>query len=156
MLTVMSTAAKETVGQANKEKRPAVRCIAFVPAGAQPKLLQRRIMGQIAFCWKLRTRSVWVDLESALQFPSDVALTGLRPDVVILSRVARIVIMGDLTVVWEDNEKEAHERKKEKYEELVMQCREHGWRAHCYPLEVGCRGLIAQSTMSFLCSLGVY
>ena len=38
VLTVMSTASKEDVAQANKEKRPAVRGIAFVQAGAQPKL----------------------------------------------------------------------------------------------------------------------
>ena len=50
---------------------------------------------------------------------------------------------------------EAHERKKEKYEELVMQCEEHGWRAHCYLFKLGCRGFIAQSAMSFLHSLGV-
>ena len=54
------------------------------------------------------------------------ALTMLRPDVVILSRTARIVIMSELTVPWEDNVEEAHERKKEKYEQLVMQCEEHG------------------------------
>ena len=41
--------------------------------------------------------------------------------------------MGELTVPWEDNVEEAHERKKEKYEKLVMQCEEHGWRVHCYP-----------------------
>ena len=63
-----------------------------------------------------------VDFERVQQFPSDVALTRLRPDVVILSRVARIVIMVQVTVPWEDNEEEAHERKKEKYEELVLQC----------------------------------
>ena len=49
---------------------------------------------------------------------------------------------------------ELHESKKEKYKELVMQCEEHGWRAHCYPFEVGCRGFVAQST-SFLHCLGV-
>ena len=81
-----------------------------------------------------------------MQFPSYVVLTMLRPDVVILSRTARIVIMGELTVPWEDNVEEAHDRKKEKYEELVMQYKEHGWRAHCYPFEVGCRLFVAHVT----------
>ena len=44
-LTVMSTESKEAVTQANKKKRPAVRNIAFVPTGAQPKLQQRRDHG---------------------------------------------------------------------------------------------------------------
>ena len=45
VLTVISTAAKEAAAQANKQKRPAVRCIAFVSAGSQPKLQQRRDHG---------------------------------------------------------------------------------------------------------------
>ena len=45
VLTVISTAAKEAVVQANKEKRPAARCITFFPAGAQPKPQQRRDHG---------------------------------------------------------------------------------------------------------------
>ena len=151
----MSTATEEAVAQANKEKRPAVRNIAFVPAGAQPKLQQRRDHGPNSLLQEAQDWECLVDLERALQFPSDVALTRLRPDVVILSRTARIVIMGELTVPWEDNVEEAHERKKEKYEELVMQCKECGWRAHCYPFEVGCRGFVARSTTSFLCCLGV-
>ena len=84
-------------------------------------------MGQIACSRKLRTGECLVDIERALQFPSDVALTILRPDVMILSKAARIVIMSELSVPWEDNVEEARERKKERYEELVMQCEEHGW-----------------------------
>ena len=63
--------------------------------------------------------------------------------------------MGELIGPWKDNVEEAYDRKKETYEELVMQCEEHGWRAHCYPFEVGCIGFIAQSTMPFLHCLGV-
>ena len=96
-----------------------------------------------------------VNLERTLQFPSDVDLTRLTPDVVILSRAARIGIMDELKFPWEDNVEEVHERKKEKYEELVMQCEEHGWRAHFYPFEVGCRGFVAQPLMSFLHCLAV-
>ncbi len=77
------------------------------------------------------------------------------PDVVITSRAARVVIMGELTVPWEDNVQDAYERKKEKYEELRLQCTERGWRAHCFPFEVSCRGFIAQSTIAFLRSLGI-
>ena len=77
------------------------------------------------------------------------------PDVVILSRVARIIIMGELTVPWEDNVEEVHERKKEKYEKLVMQCGEGCQRAISYPFEVGCRGFAVQSMMSFPCCFGV-
>lgn len=32
---------------------------------------------------------------------------------------------------------EAHERKREKYQELVEDCRRNGWRTRCMPVEVG-------------------
>ena len=109
-----------------------------MPAGAQLKLQQRRDHGPNSLLQEALDWECMVDLEGALQFPSDVTLTRPRPDAVILSRAARIVIMGEFTVPWEDNVEEAHERKKEKYEELVMQSEEYGWRAHCYPFEVCC------------------
>ena len=57
----MSTAAKEAVAQANKEERPTVRGITFVPAGAQPTLQQRKDHGQTACSKQLRTGSVWLN-----------------------------------------------------------------------------------------------
>lgn len=40
---------------------------------------------------------------------------------------------------------EANEHKQLKYQELVEQCQRNGWRGHCEPLEVGCRGFAAHS-----------
>ena len=97
-----------------------------MPAGVQLKLQQRRDHGPNRLLQEAQDWECLVNPERALQFPSDVALTRLRPDVMILSRAARIVIMDELTVPWEDNVEKGHERKKEKYEELVMQCEEHG------------------------------
>ncbi len=63
--------------------------------------------------------------------------------------------MDELTVLWEDNVQESFERKKVKYEELRLQCSEHGWMAYCFPFEVSYRGFIAQSTVAFIRFLGV-
>ena len=63
----------------------------------------------------------------AHQFPSDILLTRLRPDLVLVSRSTKVGILGELTVPWEDNVEEAYERKYEKYEELILQCEERGW-----------------------------
>ena len=82
------------------------------------------------------------DLERTLQFPSDVTLTRLRPDVVILSRAARIVIMDELTVPWEDIVEGVHERKKEKYEELVSSVSSMGGGPTVIPLRWGAEGLL--------------
>ena len=42
----------------------------------------------------------------------------------ITSRAAKSVIMD---VPWEDNIEEAYERKREKYEEVKLQCSKQGW-----------------------------
>ena len=37
------------------------------------------------------------------------------------------------------------ERKREKYQELVEDCRRNGWRTRCMPVEVGSRGFVSHS-----------
>ena len=44
-----------------------------------------------------------IDLETQLMFQQEIALTDLRPDLVIWSRKANTVMVGELTVPWEDN-----------------------------------------------------
>ena len=53
--------------------------------------------------------------------------------------------MVELTVPHEENLSEAHERKERRYEALVKECEDAGWRALHYPVEVGCRGYVAES-----------
>ncbi|XP_070684724.1 alpha-2-macroglobulin-like [Pempheris klunzingeri] len=52
----------------------------------------------------------------------------------------KIILIG-LTAPWEDGCEEAYERKATKYQGLVNQCRDKGWQAWLFPVEVGCRGL---------------
>ena len=40
---------------------------------------------------------------------------------------------------------EANERKREKYQDLVDECKEKGWKTWCSPIEVGSRGFACQS-----------
>ena len=92
-----------------------------------------------------------VDLGSQLKFPE----SALRPDMVLFSNSTRQVILWELTVPWEGNIEEAHERKLGKYQELVELCRHRGWRASCYPIEVGCRGFAGSSLYKALGRLGI-
>ncbi len=69
-----------------------------------------------------------------LKFPSHVVMTTLRPDILLVSEVTRNIVMLELTVLWEDHLEEAHERKKMKYEELVIDCRKQGWKARRMPI----------------------
>ncbi len=40
---------------------------------------------------------------------------------------------------------EAQERMREKYQELVEDCRRNGWRTRFWPVEVGSRGFASHS-----------
>ena len=63
-------------------------------------------------------------------FPVEVAITNyLKPDIVIWSASQQQVILGELTVPWEDNIQEAYERKYTKYTELKAVCVNRGWKA---------------------------
>ena len=61
----------------------------------------------------------------------------------------------ELTVPWEERIEEAFERKKSKYQQLVEECQERGWKAWCLPVEVGCRGFAGRSLWRSLRLLGI-
>ena len=60
-----------------------------------------------------------------------------------------------MTVLFEENFDWAHQRKLGKYEDLHEQCVRNGWLTNVFPLKVGCRGFIANSTSVFLTNLGL-
>ena len=106
----------------------------------------------------LSTASDWemlVDLHRRLKFPSEIAETTLRPDIVIWSKKTKQVVLVELTVPWEERMEEAHERKKAKYQPLLEDCQDRGWRTWNLPVEVGCRGFVGQSLWRCLGTLGI-
>ncbi|XP_035527992.1 uncharacterized protein LOC118335673 [Morone saxatilis] len=103
------------------------------------------------FEWILR-----VDLDRQLRFPTEITTTNLRPDIILWSATAQTtVILAELTVPWEGGMGAAFERKKDRYLDLTAECREAGWAAVSYPVEVGCRGFVGASTQRFLKNMGV-
>ena len=60
----------------------------------------------------------------------------------------------ELTVPHEDNIGSAHERKEERYEELIRECTEKGSTIH-FPVEVGCRGYVGISMRKWLKEAGL-
>ncbi len=50
---------------------------------------------------------------------------------------------------------EAQERKREKYQELMEDCRRNGWRTRCMPVEVGSRGFASHSLSKAYGTLGI-
>ena len=58
-------------------------------------------------------------------------------------------------VPWETRMEEAFERKKSKYSDLCGICEEAGWKAWCFPVEIGCRGFVGRSTIRALGEIGI-
>ena len=48
------------------------------------------------------------------------------------------------------NREETHERKKNRYNKLLVDCVEKCWICHVIPIEVDCRGFLGHSVISFL------
>ena len=137
-----------------RKKRPAEqkqKQIQFVREGTKtsvkkagkPSLLER------GRNWELR-----VDLHRKLLFPNIVETT-LRPDAVLFSSQSDTLIAIELTVQWEENCEEAHERKSLKYADLMTECRDRGWSVWLFPVDVGCRGFPAQSVWKLFHRLGM-
>ena len=83
---------------------------------------------------------VSADLKTSLQFPVHIIQTEKRPDFVASSDSKKSVLLIKLTLPLEENRKEAHERKKNRYQTLRSDSVEKGWIWHVIPIEVGCRG----------------
>ena len=104
------------------------------------------------------TASDWelmVDLQQRLKFPAEIGETSLRPDIVIWSKKTKQVILVELTVPWEERMEDAHERKKAKYQPLLEDCQDRGWKTWNLPVEIGCRGFVSQSLWRCLGILGI-
>ena len=85
-----------------------------------------------------RTANAVTNLKHNFIFPSEIALTTKRPDLVIWSVKAKIVFVIELMVTFEENFGWAHQRKLEKYEVLREQCVRNGRITNVFPIEVGC------------------
>lgn len=105
----------------------------------------------------LGTADDWVvvsDLETQLVVPREIAITSLRPDVVLWSKKGKTVVLCELTCPWEENAEWAHERKLTKYEGLKNEIANNGWSVKVFAVEVGCRGFASRSLRSFLTAIG--
>ena len=74
--------------------------------------------------------------------PPDVLVTGEKPDIVIIDRYLKRLIIIELTCPWEDRFKAAREHKTEKYTPLVNDIQNNGFSVEFIPLEIGVRGII--------------
>ena len=82
------------------------------------------------------------------------AVSTLRPDVLLFWRSTKNVIIIELTCPCVKNMSQWHEDKLQKYYLLCCLIRSNGWSVYFYAIEVGSQGFCAESVRSCLCSLG--
>ena len=75
-------------------------------------------------------------------FPTSVAPTDLRPDLVVWSDSQRIVVLVELTICFETNFVDAALRKTNKYQDLLEACSANDYTTSLVTLEVGSRGFV--------------
>ena len=127
--------------------------IAFVKSGAKVSSSNRGLPKGLldgSDDWHLLA-----DVDRQLKFPSHIANTILRPDIVIYSNSLRILIIIELTCPCEQNIDSAHSIKTAKYSVLVTLCRQAGWEVHFFAVEVGARGYASISLKVCLSKLGL-
>ena len=100
---------------------------------------------------------VQVDLrKKQTHFPPHIITTTDRPDLVLYSDRAKVVVMIELTSPIEDNLEKWRVLKSTKYEKLAENIREGGlWKPTVLTIEVGARGFAAKRTAGMWRRLGL-
>ena len=76
--------------------------------------------------------------------PTDILVTTQKPDLVIVDRALKRIILIELTVPFDINISSAHERKTKRYENLISDLNTAGYKASCLAIEIGARGFISK------------
>lgn len=136
----------------SKHHRSPQNAITFIKAEEKPQAQANSTTGLLhtASDWQLQA-----DLGKELAFLQHIATTSLRQDIIITSETSKQLIMLELTMPWEECVEEANKRKHAKYQELVEECRDKGWKTVYEPIEVGCRGFAGRSLCKVLTQLSI-
>ncbi len=74
--------------------------------------------------------------------PTDIVITNQRPDIVIVNRDSNDITLIELTIPFYTNIENAHERKKDRYDQLVSEINNTNYDSKLYTIEIGSNGLI--------------
>ena len=66
-------------------------------------------------------------------------VTAEKPDIVILHRLIKHIVVIELTCPWEENLEDARQRKSNKCAPLIADIEQKGYSVEYFPLEVGAR-----------------
>ena len=79
-------------------------------------------------------------LTTFIIFPGHIAITSLRPDLIVFSNSMKRIIIIELTCPCEENMESLHSIKLSKYLPLVDVIRRSGWSVDLFAIEMGARG----------------
>ena len=118
------------------------RYISFVKAGQYTPSRKPKHTGILHLTndWKVIS-----DISDNYVFPIHIALTALRPDLILYSNTSKRVIMIELTCPCEENMESWHSAKLSKYSSLFNVIQSNGWTADLYAIEVGARGFCSST-----------
>ena len=144
----ISTRMKENV---KKEIKPR-KTMAFIKEGEKSNQNPRNTID--SFFDSAKDWTLSVDLERQLKIPIEVTITNLRPDIIVFSKKTKQLGVVELTVPSEDRIEISGELKRAKYERLVHEGHQKGWKVRIWAIEVGCRGFPAVSLSTFMKDIG--
>jgi len=91
--------------------------------------------------------------QQSATIPPDILPTPQRPDLTIIDRISKSIIIVELTVPYETNIEAEHTYKSEKYQHLVTDLSSVGYNVSFFAIEIGCRGVITKSNKNRLYKL---
>lgn len=85
--------------------------------------------------------------------PPNVLATSQRPDLVLVDAAKKRILIMELTVPFEMNINDAHNRKMDRYGSLVLDLQTAGYRTELIRVEIGSRGLITKDNQNRIKSI---
>ena len=143
--------------QNNKVVSQGIKKIHFVPESNTTKCKKTR-KPDLGILHRAADFICDVDLDKRLKYPNHIAVSDLRPDIVVYSNSLKLVLHIELTAPCEERFKESNAKKDFSYginSKLELKCRDNGWKVLCFPVEVGARGYAAKSLQYCLRKLGL-
>ena len=140
------------IKEKSRTKPKKVNKIHFVKEGQKPPSHSEKVSGilHLTSDW-----TILADIDDNYIFPVQIALTQLRPDIVVFSTSLKRVVLIELTSPCEENMNNWHVTKLNKYASLLKVITMNKWHVDLFAVEVGARGYVSTSLSGCLKRLGL-
>ena len=146
----------QSFANTNKVVSQGIKRVHFVVEGKGKEKKSRK--PNFGFLHKSNDFKLHMDLDKRLKYPSHIADTEERPDIVLYSDKLKLVLHIELTSPGEERFQASYKKKMLSYgpgSALHEKCQENGWKSLCFPVEVGVRGYTSTTLGTCLRKLGL-